>query len=96
MSPFLEVWFLQLLQKTFGISLVRQHSDWTKKSFFTSGVKIKNVSAHPGKGKHIFRQPVTSDNFCLFVSDKYCLITEIQKTEIYVWISSHIMSLSEV
>lgn len=33
-----------------------------------NGVKIKNVSAQLGKGKHIFRQLVTSDNFCLFVS----------------------------
>lgn len=59
MSPFLEAWPLQLLQKAFGILLVREHSDWTKKSFFTSGVKIKNVSAHLGKGNHTFRQPLT-------------------------------------
>lgn len=65
MSPFLEAWSLQLLENTFRISLVREHSDWTKKSFFTTGVKIKNVSAHLGKGKHMFRQPVTSGNFFL-------------------------------
>lgn len=59
MSPCLEAWSLQLLQKPFGISLVREHSDGTKKSFFTTGVKIKNVSAHLGRVKNLFRQPVT-------------------------------------